>query len=60
MEKEIKEIKEGIEVNVKETPDKEPKIKDFNFGMNTMTSGLATFITEHYKMEQQIEKTNGY
>ena len=43
----MKKIVEGIEVNVKETQDNiEKTVKDLVFGVNTMTSGKVTFITE--------------
>ncbi len=39
-----KEIKEGVEVIIKET--NVNSVKSINFGMNTATSGESTFITE--------------
>ena len=42
----MEEVKEEIKVTIEETPKESPKVKDFSFGINTVNSGMATFITE--------------
>lgn len=40
----MKKVKEGIEIEVRETD--EPKLRDMEFSLNTATSGIASFTTE--------------